>query len=172
MKYYLDNKMRAQVTFDLLNTKDTGLVGAVGETIAWQYLHKNGIIAVSFGLGRPWFIGKTENDEVKSSFDRFLKHTWLTKRQLDYLVNLQEKGPRRWDFIAIRARDIGKKRKKMYLVEVKVNRKRKSRHDLRGSMKGKIPEDLEKAKSLGFVPLLLIVNLLGNWEFEVTSREL
>jgi hypothetical protein len=160
------------VTFDLLNTKDTGLAGAVGETIAWQYLWRNGMIAFSFGLGRPWFIGKMETDEVKSSFDRFLEHPWLTKRQLDYLANLKEKGPRRWDFVATRLRDIGKKRRTIYLVEVKVKRQGKSRHDLRGSLKGKIPEDLEKAKSLGFVPLLLIVDLLDNWEFEVTTRGL
>ncbi len=161
------------MTVDLLNTKDTGLVGAIGEVIAWQYLHQKGIIAVRFGMGRPWFIGKMESDEVKSPFDRFLEHTWFTKRQLAYLVNLQEKGTtRRWDFIAIGARDIGKKWRTVYLVEVKVRRQGKSRYDLRGALKGKILQDLEEVKSFGFVPLLLIVDLLDNWRFEITSAKL
>ena len=161
------------MTTDLLSTKDTGLVGAVGEVIAWQYLHQKGIIAVRFGIGRPWFMGKMESDEVKSPFDRFLERTYFTKRQLDYLVNLQEKGTtRRWDFIAIGARDIGKKRRTISLVEVKVRRQGKNRRDLRSTLKGKTPQDLEKAKSLGFVPLLLIVDLLDDWKFEVTCREL
>ena len=39
-------------------------------------------------------------------------------------------------------------------------------------MKGKIPEDYEKAKPLGLVPLLVVVSLLNNWQFEVTIKEL
>ncbi len=157
---------------DLLNTKDTGLVGAVGETIAWQYLYKEGITAVSFGLGRPWFISKTLSEKVKTSFDRFLEHRWLTKEQSSYLTNLHEKGTRRWDFVGTRRRDINKKRKTIYLIEVKVKRQGKSRHDLRGSMKGKIPEDYKEVRSLGFVPLLVIVSLLNNWQAEITLEEL
>ncbi len=157
---------------DLLNSRDTGLVEAIGETIAWQYLYRKGITAVSFGLGRPWFIDKTQSEEVKSSFDRFVEGTWFTKRQLDYLVNLHEKGDRRWDFIAKSCRDIGKKRRTVYLVEVKVKRQGKSRHDLRGSMKGKIPEDYRTVRSLGFVPLLVIVSLLNNWQVEIVLEEL
>ena len=154
------------MTFDLLNTKDTGLVGAVGETIAWQYLWENGIVGFSFGQGRPWFANKFV--EHQPTFDR----SWLKKRQANYLKDLKEHGPRRWDFVGTRPREHGKRNRTVYLIEVKVRRQGKSRHDLRGSLKGKIPEDLEKAKSLGFVPLLLIIDLLGNWEFEVTSREL
>jgi len=55
---------------------------------------------------------------------------------------------------------------------VKVKRQGKSRHDLRGSMKGKIPEDYRTVKSLGFVPLLVIVSMLNDWQVEVTSEEL
>lgn len=151
---------------DLLSTKDTGLVGAVGEIIAWQYLWENGIVGFSFGQGRPWFTNKLI--EQQPTFYR----SWLKKKQLNYLNNLEEDGPRRWDFIGTRPREHGKRNRTVYLIEVKVRRKGKSRHDLRGTLKGKIPQDLEMEKSLGFVPLLLIVDMLDNWKFEITSREL
>ena len=39
-------------------------------------------------------------------------------------------------------------------------------------MKGKIPDDYKEVKSLGFVPLLVIVSLLNNWQAEVIIQEL
>jgi hypothetical protein len=156
------------MTVDLLNTKDTGLVGAIGEAIAWQYLWEKGIHAYSFGTGRPWFRANKLGAEAQPNFDP----SWLKKRQLDYLSDLLQHGPRRWDFVAIRSRELSRKRKTVYLVEVKVRRQGKSRHDLRGSLKGKIPEDLRKVKWFGFRPLLLIVDFLDNWKYEVIEREL
>ena len=154
------------MTFDLLNTKDTGLVGAVGEIIAWQHLWENGIIGFSFGQGRPWFTNKLVEQQLT------FHYSGLKKKQLNYLNNLKEHGPRRWDFIGTRPREHGKRNRTVYLIEVKVRRQGKSRHDLRGTLKGKIPQDLEMAKSLGFSPLLLVVDMLDNWRFEVTSTEL
>ena len=150
--------------FNLLTTKDTGLMGAIGETIAWQYLHQKGMIAYRFGTGRPWFPTKEINH-------RFYIE-WLNKRQLEYLNDLRKLGSRLWDFIAIRARDMDKRRKKIYLIEVKTRRVGTSRHDLRGSMKGKIPIDLGKVKWSGFVPLMIVIEFLKDWGFKVTEREL
>lgn len=62
------------MTVDLLNTRDTGLVGAVGEVIAWQHLWENGIVAFSFGMGRPWFTNTLV--EEQPNFER----SWLKKR--------------------------------------------------------------------------------------------
>lgn len=90
---------------------------------------------------------------------------------MNYLSDLKQHGPRRWDFVGIRPREHGKRNRTVYLIEVKVRRQVKSRHDLSGSLKGKVP-DIEKAKLLGFKPLLLIVDLLDNWKFEVSHTEL
>jgi hypothetical protein len=150
--------------FDMLDTKDTGLVGAIGEVIAWQYLHKNRIIASRFGQGRPWFVEKLR-DEGEPDF----QHSWLTEQQTDFLRDLFKQSPRLWDFVGTKHYPP----EQHYLVEVKTRRPRKNRHDLRGSFKGLITEDQKRAMSLhGFKPLLVVVDLLDNWRFEVTLREL
>lgn len=159
--------------FNILITKDSGLVGAIGELIAWQYLWQKGIHAYSFAAGRPWFMADKLVAEVQPDFYPNFEHRWLRKQQLEYLKNLKAHGPRRWDFVAIERMESvewwlrNKKPKKVYLVEVKASRQGKSRHDLRGSMKGKIPEDIENVKRLGFQPLLLIIDFLENWTFKV-----
>jgi hypothetical protein len=155
-----------QMEFDLLNAKDTGLVGAIGETIAWQYLWEKGVLAYSFGAGRPWFTGKPVS-EVQSGFDHWFDTSWLSKRQVDYLNDLWRGRSPRWDFVAIKRGDQLKKCKRIYPVEVKTRRSGKNRHDLRGSMRGKIPEDIGKLRRLGFRPLLLVVEFLDNWKFEI-----
>lgn len=150
--------------FDTLDTKDTGLVGAIGEVIAWQYLWKNRIVASRFGQGRPWFIDKLRG-EAEPDFQR----SWFTEQQTNFLIDLFKQSPRRWDFVGIRHYPPEQR----YLVEVKTRRPRKNRHDLRGSLKGLITEDQKRAMSLhGFKPLLVVVGLLDNWRFEVTLKEL
>lgn len=158
-----------ETSFNLMTTKDTGLVGAIGETIAWQFLWDKKVVAHNFGMGRPSF----SPGSLTQTQPQFYP-SWLKKRQSDYLIKLWKHGPRRWDFVAINfvETEVGgqnRKPKTVYVVEVKVRRNRRS--SLK-SLTGKIPTDLEKVKSLGFVPLLVIVDMLDNWEFGVTCKDL
>ena len=60
----------------------------------------------------------------------------------------------------------------MYLVEVKATGPGPGRQDLDSHMKGRVPEDVETAKVLGFTVLLVVVRLLDNWGCKVACREL
>jgi hypothetical protein len=62
----------------------------------------------------------------------------------------------------------------IYVVEVKATVKRR-RHNMKEGVKGmrrKLPKDIQKAKSLGFKPLLIIVEFLDSWKFKVICEEL
>jgi hypothetical protein len=81
--------------------------------------------------------------------------------------------PRSYDLIAVKRKrlptgEVVEEVEEVYLVEVKT---RQDRTRL-GGLKGRIPEDIQKAKSLGFKPLIIRVALLDNWTFEVTCEEL
>jgi hypothetical protein len=61
----------------------------------------------------------------------------------------------------------------LYLIEVKT--RSTFSHDLKGLLKGKgrkIQRNISYAKSLGFKPLLIVVELLENWRFKVSCEEL
>jgi hypothetical protein len=150
-----------KANINILTTKDTGLLGAVAETLAWQYLYKKGFLAFAFGAGRPWFTG------TRVGWGILFCQGWLNSKQLNYLNDLSAHGPRRWDFVA-------KERKgnKIYLAEVKATRGQNKRHDLRGLMKGIIPQDLVKIKDIGFRPILIIVQFSDNWIIDVTDMSL
>jgi len=155
LRQHLDNKARAEMIVDLLTIKDTGLIGTIGELIARLYLHSEHIGAFQFRS------------------DSEFKYPFLNKKQTNYLKDLAEHGPNWcWDFIGI-----GHAGKDTYLIEVKTSRPRKRKHGLKsrwteGARRGYSPEELEKAKLLGFKLLLVNVQLIENWKFEVTSREL
>lgn len=62
----------------------------------------------------------------------------------------------------------------IYVVEVKATVKGR-RHNMKEGAKGmrrKLPKDIKKAKSLGFKPLLVIVEFLDSWKFKVICRQL
>jgi len=60
----------------------------------------------------------------------------------------------------------------LYLIEVKT--RSAFSHDLKGLKKGKgkIQKNIQYAKSLGFKPLLVVVEFLENWKFKVSYKEL
>jgi hypothetical protein len=60
----------------------------------------------------------------------------------------------------------------LYLIEVKT--RSAFSHDLKGLKKGKgkIQKNIPYAKSLGFKPLLIVVELIENWKFRVSCKEL
>ena len=159
-----NNSIAGEMIIDLLNVKDSALTGTIGELIAWKYLRmRKGVMSWWFG-GFPHLVRfpfrKGEVDyEIRG----------LEKRQIEYLKAM----PRRYDLITVKRKrlptgEVTEEVEEVYLVEVKT---RQDRTRL-GGLKGKIPEDIQKAKSLGFKPLIIRVALLDNWTFEVTCEEL
>ena len=155
--------------FDLAATRDSTLIGTIGELIAWRYIRMvTGLFPMWFGAGSYFY------PQYPRRTDRDYKISGLDETQIEFLKNV----PRRYDFIVVKRRRIAPgllgEPEETYLVEVKATF-RGRRHNLKGTMKGmkrKLPKDIQKAKSLGFKPLLIIVKFLDSWKFEVTCKEL
>ena len=180
---------------DLLNTKDTSLVGEIGEIIARKYLWQKGISAIRPNLVRwtSWLADylvqkgllhaplegfhEPDNYEQLDELDQLqiVASSLLRdfeEQQSRYVVDLIEYGHTwGWDFVGH-----GRYSKDVYLIEIKTSRVGK-KYRLKSSWSGRSRReyeraDLGKAKSLGFKLLLVNVELLDNWQFEVSDREL
>jgi len=177
---------------DLLSTKDTSLVGEIGEVIARKYLWHKGITA--YAPGRiMWLSLLAERTdilnlylEVEKNHDMFEELNEAEQRvlieyssvktlgeeRIRYLKDLFDYGPTWcWDYAGY-----GRHSEEVYLIEVKTSRVGK-KYTLKSSWSGRSRRgyqrvDLEKARSLGFKLLLVNVELLDNWKFEVSDREL
>jgi hypothetical protein len=150
---------RKTVVIDLFKEKDTGFVGAIGELVAWKYLwHHKRIFCVGFGTRIIPFAG-TWSGESK------VLNRELSKQQVDYLKHLAkhlDSSERAYDFIGhLKGENCFR-----YLIEVKTTRQG-TLHDTR-----KKADEIMKAKSLGFIPLLVHAELLQNWKFKVTCKKL
>lgn len=202
--HWTNNSVAGAMAIDLLNVRDSTLVGAIGELIAWKNLNRKGISVYRFGS--IYFSGIHEKQaDFSDFFSRNLK--WFNNQQVNYLKNIDRYETRRWDFIGCRYRyrsrygrrrieqasfelraaqskkeekeiqvkeeELEKLQKKFrirefYLIEVKTTQDRTRR----GKFKGKMQTNIPYAKSLGFKPLLMIVEFLDNWRFQVTCEEL
>lgn len=159
------DSITGKMIVDLLSVKDSALIGTIGELFAWKYLRmRKGVLPKWFGGGPHFLRYPFRRGEVN------YKINGLNNSQIEYL----KKIPRRYDLIAVKRRRyesspfVGEP-EEIYLAEVKTTC---GGAHLGGKMREKIPEDVQEAKSLGFRPLLIIVELLENWKFEVTCREL
>ncbi|MEM2107645.1 MAG: hypothetical protein QXV46_07550, partial [Candidatus Bathyarchaeia archaeon] len=191
------------MTIDLRSLRDSTLIGAIGELIAWKYLESKGISVYRFGS--TFYPGIHRNQADLSHF--FSHHIEsLSSQQTDYLKNIYMYESRRWDFIGIKYKyksKYGKRRvqevtselrnairekdekeimaKKtllerllqkfrileIYLIEVKT--RSTFTHNFKSLLKGrgKIQRNILYAKSIGFKPLLIVIELLENWKFRV-----
>jgi hypothetical protein len=176
-------------SYDILDTKDSGLIGALGETIAWQYLWDHGINAIRLGYGRPAFWpltpewteslkGHLTQEQIdliyppdpQEEFDR-IKQTLGNQVSEDLLQQIWERTgptPWSWDFVGW-----GRSGGNACLVEVKTSRpgSRPGRLEPEGR-RGMTPQDLREAKHLGFVMLLVTVELTDSWEAVVRDQEI
>jgi hypothetical protein len=161
------------MTINLFESTESSLKGAIGELIAWRYLHVHRIW--SYSLHTVLGAGHVLGIELENQ-----KPDWINEAQAAYLV----KGgfPRTWDFVGVRKRDKLKKKWKtkegwrfkyetvveaIYLFEIKSGWKKNIGSDGRG----KIPprDEIELVKSLGFVPALIKVQFTEGWTADVTT---
>ena len=137
---------------DLWKTKDNGLLGGVGEVLAWKYLWWKGFVIWPF-----WNV-----------VHGYLFSRELTKKQLDYLEGYRSMASaaekRTFDLVGIL-----RSNRQAYLVEVKTTRSERYRYDSR-----KFPglQQRLEAKSLGFKLLLVVARLIDNWRFSIACKEL
>lgn len=61
---------------------------------------------------------------------------------------------------------------KVYLIEVKTGRGANIRHYARNPMQAFSPENIEKAKAIGFKVALVVVELFENWKYGISYREM
>lgn len=157
------DSITGKMTVSILNLRDSSLIGTIGELLAWKYLRmRKGVLPRWFG-GGPHFLHYPFR---KGDFDYEIRG--FDESQIEYLQKIR----RRYDLIAWK-RGIHENTpfvKEIYLAEVKTTCG--GGHHLGGKMRGKIPQDIQEAKRLGFKPLLIIVELLENWKVEITCREL
>jgi len=114
-----------EMTIDLLTSKDSTLIGTIGELIAWRYLRKvTGNFPILFGGGQYFHPQYPSRTGVKYEIIGF------SKAQTEFLKNI----PRRYDFIVVKRRRIGDgllgKPEEIYLAEVKATLKGR-RHDMK-----------------------------------------
>jgi len=173
-----------EMTFDLLSTKDTSLVGEIGEVIARRYLWQKRIVV--YNPGRIMWLSLIAEQthienlyaEIQKNHGKFEELNLTDQRLLVEYSQVKDLGEERiryliysWDYGTTSNWDYAGydlHSKEVYLIEVKTSRVRK-KYGLTGGYKR---GDLEKVKSLGFKLLLINIRLLDNWQFEVSDREL
>ena len=135
------------------------VTGAIGEVIAWQYLAKKLY---------PGFVQSLQGAtpcqaETYPQSSRY----GLTDEQKLYLGR-----GRGWDFIAD---DYAQKPRIIYLVEVKTSGQYAStRHTPSWHDRRKLPRDeqINKAKRLGFTPILVKIFMKENWRVDISCENL
>lgn len=60
----------------------------------------------------------------------------------------------------------------VYLIEVKAGRGQNIRHYIRNPIRAFSPENIEKAKAIGFKVALVVVELCENWKYRISYREM
>jgi len=153
----------------LFGKKASNLIGALGEIIAWDTLRKMGIWAYKIGTwsffpkGYPHFRDK--------------KLTFLTREQAEFVEKKEENQIIEFDFAGVKYKNrfnmmFGEGEiEGVYLIEVKTGHGANIRHYAKNPMRAFSPENLEKAKAIGFKVALVVVELLENWKCRISCRE-
>jgi hypothetical protein len=157
--------------FNLADTKDSSFVGAIGEMIAWKYLRDRRIWAHRIGLWYPY-----PADYPFRKGEPIYEREGLNGEQVEYLKSRTLHGQRSYDFIGFKRKRLPGGRvgevENVYLVEVKTAGPAASKSWTERGVKRKIPEDIERAKALGFKVLLILVELFDDWKCTVNCKEL
>jgi hypothetical protein len=143
--------------------KDRREKGVIGEHLAALYLE-------GYGIDSLVFAGESALPDVGSMlpahtfFEYFRrKPKWLTWDQTKYLRRIWLHGHQRWDLIGITG-----PQGLRYVIEVKFKMHSKSLSYARLPTRN----DILMAERADFVPLLLIVQGLENWTFQISCMRL
>ena len=140
---------------NLREVKDQHYKGAIGENLAALYLAGYGIQSVKFA-GDSMLPHNVDPDFRK-------KPEWLTWDQTKYLRRTMLYGRQRWGLIGITS-----PRGLRYVIEVKFKMHSKSLSYARLPTR----DDILLAERAHFVPLLVIVQALENWTFQISCMRL
>jgi len=149
----------------------SNLIGGLGEIIAWDILRKMGIRTYKIGTWNFFSKGYPHFRDKELAF--------LTTTQAEFVEKKEESGITEFDFVGIKAMnsfdisfagsegEVGE----VYLIEVKTGRGANIRHYAKNPIRAFSPENLEKAKAIGFKVALVVVELLENWKCRISYRE-
>lgn len=78
-----------------------------------------------------------------------------------------------FDFLGVKYKDYASVDKdQVYLIEVKAGRGQNIRHYIRNPIRAFQPENITKAKAIGFKVALVVVELLEDWKYQVSYIEM
>ena len=159
--------------FTLLGRNASNLIGALGEIIAWDTLRKMGILAYKIGVWNFFPEGYPHFRDKKLSF--------LTRKQVEFVEN----KPIEFDFVGVKCKDrftvtlskaetecVYSEIEGVYLIEVKTGHGANIRHYVRNPIRAFSSENFENAKAIGFKVALVVVELLENWKYRISYREM
>lgn len=150
--------------FNLLEKRETALVGKFGEYLAKEHLHSNGVQVYDWGAGQSAL-------QLPAAVEQK-----LSDAQRDYLAGLRESEETwSWDYVGLRG--ISEAYLDAYLIEVKTNRPGTTKRGLKGNWSRRrrraiTAGDLWSANLHGFTPMLINVSLLPDWTLEISVTDL
>jgi hypothetical protein len=148
---------------NLREAKDQHFKGVIGENLAALYLAGYGIHSVNFAGDS--MLPRVESVLPDHTYQTYFrkKPEWLTWDQTKYLRRTWLYGHQRWDLIGITT-----PRGPRYVIEVKFKMHGKSLSYARLPTRN----DILLAERAHFVPLLVIVEALENWTFQISCMGL
>jgi len=152
--------------YSLVGRDTHNLIGAFGEIVAWDTLRKRRGVW-SRKIGSWWFFpaGYPHFRDGALSF--------LTKKQADFVENKEANQILDFDFLGVKYKDYASVDKdQVYLIEVKAGRGQNIRHYIRNPIRTFQPENITKAKAIGFKVALVVVELLEDWKYQVSYIEM
>lgn len=165
--------------FSLVGRDAHNLIGAFGEIVAWDTLRKSrGVWAWKIG---SWNFFPEGYPDFR---DRRERLSFLTKKQADFVENKEANQIIEFDFVGVKCKSFGSCTTQgeteyiyegiegVYLIEVKAGRGQNIRHYIRNPVRAFQPENIRKAKAIGFKVALVVVELLENWKYQVTYRDM
>jgi len=157
---------------NLWDTKNSTLLGDIGEAIALHYLSSHGFFIVT----RPVKLLHGKLSLISAHYQikppKLDYGRWLTEEQKEYLETFPS-----WDYVAFKLecepyivvhedKQYLRRWRNPYLFEVKTVKGERNPHKKPTSI------SLSKAKALSFKPMLVIIRLLENWDISVQANEL
>ncbi len=157
-------RVTQQEEWNLLDRRNTSLMGMLWEWVVERWLRHQGIRT---SRAFPPFAADVER-ELGQQRVQVLREWW----------DGGASGPWAWDLVGVKPRlEFSRRDAEFYLVEVKTRRQGKRPRGLKGnwsrrSRRAITQAEMRSLEGLGFRLLLADVELLEDWRFRVTLKEL